>query len=74
MKAFWAKVWTAIKKAAEFFENQDGGMSSRRLGGIALIVVAAVLAFRSTDNAVVLAFLGTGTTLLGLTTVDPKLP
>jgi len=71
VKAFFERV---IKKLAEFVENQDGGFSSRRLFGGGLIVVAAVLAFRGADNAVVLSFLGAGSTLLGLTTFDAKIP
>jgi hypothetical protein len=74
MKAFWLKVVAFIKKVAEFFENQDGGFSSRRLFGGALIVVAAVLAFQKADNAIVLSFLTAGSALLGLTTFDAKLP
>lgn len=78
MKAFFVRVGAWIRKVfgklAEFLENENGGMSSRRLGGIALIVVSIILAFRAVDNAVVLAFLGTGTALLGLTTADKKLP
>lgn len=76
MKAFFAAVGAWVKrmvgKAAEFFENENGGMSSRRLFGGGLIVVSVLLAFRGADNAIVLAFLGTGTTLIGLTTADPR--
>ena len=78
MKAFWQKVVAWVKKvvgkAAEFFENENGGMSSRRLFGGGLIVVSVVLAFQHSPTEIVLAFLGTGTTLIGLTTADAKLP
>ena len=76
MKAFFAKVWALVKmvagKIAEFFENENGGMSSRRLFGGGLIVVSIVLAFQQSPTEIVLAFLGTGTTLIGLTTADKK--
>lgn len=76
MKAFFAKVWEWIKKAfakvAEFFENENGGMSSRRLFGGGLVVVSVVLAFQKQPTEIVLAFLGTGTTLIGLTTADSR--
>lgn len=76
MKAFFEKAIAWIKKAiskvAEFFENENGGMSSRRLFGGGLIVVSVVLAFQKQPMEIVLAFLGTGTTLLGLTTADAR--
>lgn len=74
MKAFWEKIKALLAKIAEFFENENGGMSSRRLFGGSLIIVAAVLAFQHASDAIVLAFLTAGTTLLGLTTADNRLP
>lgn len=74
MKEFWEKVKAFFAKMAEFFENENGGMSSRRLFGGGLIVVSVVLAFQRASDAVVLALLGAGTTLIGLTTADTKLP
>jgi hypothetical protein len=76
MKSFFVKAWAAVKaffaKLAEFLENPDGGFSSRRLGGVALITVSVVLAFKGAATEVVLSFLGTGATLIGLTTNDNK--
>jgi len=78
MKAFWEKVKTffgkVARKMAEFFENENGGFSSRRLGGIGMIAVSAVLAFRGADPTIVLAYLGAGSTLIGITTADNRLP
>lgn len=74
MKAFWAKVKAFFAKIAEFLENENGGMSSRRLFGAALVIFSAYLAVRQDPPAVVLQFLGAGTLLLGLTTADNRLP
>ncbi len=74
MKAFWQKVKDFFAKIAEAFENENGGLSSRRVFGSALIVFSAMLAWRGDPPAVCLAYLGAGTTLLGLTTADQRFP
>lgn len=74
MKALWGKVKAFFAKVAEFFQNENGGMSSRRLFGAALVIVAALLAFQRASDAIVLGFLTAGTALLGLTTADNRLP
>jgi hypothetical protein len=74
MKAFWTKVKAFFAKVAEFLQNENGGMSSRRFFGSALVIFSAVLAWRQDPPAIVLAFLGAGTALLGLTTADARLP
>ena len=74
MKAFWEKVKAAFAKIAEFLENENGGMSSRRLFGSVLVIVSVVAMFMNKPTEIVMALLGTGTLLLGLTTADNRLP
>lgn len=64
-----------LAKLAEFLQNENGGMSSRRLFGFILIGWACFLSVRPvSDNAMVLSFLTAGSSLLGLTTADSRLP
>jgi hypothetical protein len=62
----------ALAKLAEFLQNENGGMSSRRLFGSALVIVSVVAMFMGKPDQIVLSLLGTGTMLIGLTTADAR--
>ena len=76
MKAFFLKVYAKVKavlaKLFEFFENQDGGFSSRRLAGLALVVVGIVGWFMDKSETICSVLMGMGAALLGLTTTDNR--
>lgn len=61
-----------LAKLAEFLQNENGGMSSRRLFGSALVIVSVVAMFMGKPDQIVLSLLGTGSALLGLTTADAR--
>jgi low affinity Fe/Cu permease len=63
-----------FKRISEIWQNMDGSISARRVGGIALIICGLLGWYLKLSDTVSTLVIGLGATLLGITTADPHPP